>query len=415
MGCACNVTSPTRTKTDLPLITKPIRQPINTDSYATFKSTRETEEVFPSNNSAKVLRKWRAMLGSRGVKSFDSEIGSGDSGEDGGGSVFVFALLNPRLFVKRLVDGPPSTFRWSSWKAALNISTFLIPEKYEKLKENRKKSKWLEMIRQDVGRTFCKHLINTEALENILAVYSIYNGSIGYCQGMSYIAGLLLLVSDFKEEEAFWAFVSLMEQRISFDRLPLCGINKLFTSGFPLVKLFEELFTSLLNEDLKVHLNDLGLQIDLWFHKWISSLFLYSFPVRHCIRFWDALMGNGVSFFLPLTCAILKKLTPKLLQARTMEKCNEILKLPQHIIDELFPDPEAIISTAKGLKICWKSLDHIVKKHPSCVVVKLFHKPNAEELLQLQPNDSHDSKQIIEEDEFKSNLLKSPKTRPVLS
>ena len=38
--------------------------------------------------------------------------------------------------------------------------------------------------------------------------YSLYNSELGYCQGMSQIAALLLMYMD--EEEAFWALSVLM-------------------------------------------------------------------------------------------------------------------------------------------------------------------------------------------------------------
>lgn len=38
--------------------------------------------------------------------------------------------------------------------------------------------------------------------------YSVYNQEVGYCQGMSQIAALLLMYMD--EEDAFWALSALM-------------------------------------------------------------------------------------------------------------------------------------------------------------------------------------------------------------
>eukprot|EP00826_Nyctotherus_ovalis_P057705 TRINITY_DN7898_c0_g1_i29.p1 TRINITY_DN7898_c0_g1~~TRINITY_DN7898_c0_g1_i29.p1 ORF type:complete len:381 (-),score=66.02 TRINITY_DN7898_c0_g1_i29:259-1401(-) len=347
------------------------------------------------------------MLGFRTTKSLDRDLSASGCQNDTSDSVLVFALLNPTLFSKRLTAGPPSTFRWTSWKAALNVSIFFVPGKYERLKSYKGRSRWLGTIVQDVARTFSRHLHSCEALENILAAYSMYNETVGYCQGMNYVAGLLLLVSGLQEEEAFWVFVALMEQRVSFDRLPLCGLKKLFVANFPLVKLFEELFVKLLDKDLLTHFNTLGLPIELWFHKWISSLFLYSFPIHHCIRFWDAMMGNGISYFLPLACAILNKLTPKLREATTIEKCNEILKIPQELLVELFPDPEDIINSAGKLNIKWKSLKSIAQKHTSCVTEELFHKPTTRELLQqFRPITSHNNKELLEPNiDDRANLL----------
>eukprot|EP00826_Nyctotherus_ovalis_P009852 TRINITY_DN1260_c0_g1_i17.p1 TRINITY_DN1260_c0_g1~~TRINITY_DN1260_c0_g1_i17.p1 ORF type:complete len:438 (-),score=32.05 TRINITY_DN1260_c0_g1_i17:140-1453(-) len=355
MGCTCSVTEGKR-RIHFPLSA---RRKDTSETLSPLKATHDScDEVLSTDKPANNLRKWEPILKKHSTK--NNENNDKDN-------TLMFVLLNPRLFSKKLSAGPPSEFRWASWKAALNVSHFFVPDKYERLKANKGKSKWLDMIMQDVARTFPRCLHNKEALENILAAYSIYNETVGYCQGMGYIAGLLFLVSESREEETFWTFVAFMEQRVSFDRLPLCGLNKLFLPNFPMVRLFEELLAKLLDKDLKRYLDDMGLPIELWFHKWISTLFLYSFPIQHCIRFWDVLMSGGVSCSLSLACAILSKLGPKLYQAQTTEKCNEILKIPPQILSELLADPEDIISTAKSIRINWKSLNRIVQKHASCI------------------------------------------------
>lgn len=45
----------------------------------------------------------------------------------------------------------------------------------------------------------------------VLSAYSMYNMEVGYCQGMSVLAGLLLLYMD--EEEAFWGLSVLLTDK----------------------------------------------------------------------------------------------------------------------------------------------------------------------------------------------------------
>ena len=47
-------------------------------------------------------------------------------------------------------------------------------------------------------------------LYKLLAVYSIHNPEIGYCQGMNYLAALILIGVDMKEDLAYTIFVKLM-------------------------------------------------------------------------------------------------------------------------------------------------------------------------------------------------------------
>jgi hypothetical protein len=53
--------------------------------------------------------------------------------------------------------------------------------------------------------------IQQKNLFHVLGAYSMYNQEIGYCQGMSQIAALLLMYME--EEEAFWALSALMADR----------------------------------------------------------------------------------------------------------------------------------------------------------------------------------------------------------
>jgi hypothetical protein len=47
-----------------------------------------------------------------------------------------------------------------------------------------------------------------EELSRVLAAYSVYNPDVGYCQGMNFVAALLLLTAS--EEDVFWMLVALV-------------------------------------------------------------------------------------------------------------------------------------------------------------------------------------------------------------
>ncbi|EDO27607.1 predicted protein, partial [Nematostella vectensis] len=82
------------------------------------------------------------------------------------------------------------------------------------------KMTYMRQIMLDVERSFPTHKMfidgSTEGKEGraslfrVLAVYAHYNTQVSYCQGMSYIAGMLLMNMD--EEDAFWCLVSLFER-----------------------------------------------------------------------------------------------------------------------------------------------------------------------------------------------------------
>jgi hypothetical protein len=73
------------------------------------------------------------------------------------------------------------------------------------------------------------------ALTRLLRAYAAYNPTLGYTQGMSSYAAVLLLYMS--EEDAFWVFATLMEH---------CGLSGLFEEGFPLLHEYYDCWEALL-------------------------------------------------------------------------------------------------------------------------------------------------------------------------
>eukprot|EP00826_Nyctotherus_ovalis_P044369 TRINITY_DN4787_c0_g7_i3.p1 TRINITY_DN4787_c0_g7~~TRINITY_DN4787_c0_g7_i3.p1 ORF type:complete len:350 (-),score=62.32 TRINITY_DN4787_c0_g7_i3:245-1294(-) len=263
---------------------------------------------------------------------------------------------------------PAPVLHWPAWKAALQLTQTRVPGKYAELKKRRAESKWLGTIIEDVARSSFGCACEGEMLENVLAAYSVREEKVGYCQGMNYVAGMLLVASGMEEEDAFWAFTALMEKKLPNERLLTGGVKDLFTEGFPLAVLLKDLFETVLqanDPELHKHLAFLGFSTDLWFHKWVSSLFLYSFPLSYCTVFWNAFLNEGISFVLAIVCAILGELALELKRAGTMEECNAILKLSEEVLRETLPSPQKIVSIARTIKVDWEELGAINKKYES--------------------------------------------------
>jgi hypothetical protein len=87
-------------------------------------------------------------------------------------------------------------------------------------------------IKKDCPRTFPTHpyfknknLHGQAALSRVLNAYSVQDPEIGYCQGMNFIVGVLLM--QLEEESAFWALCHLMNA---------CGLRWFFIPGLPRLK-----------------------------------------------------------------------------------------------------------------------------------------------------------------------------------
>ena len=94
------------------------------------------------------------------------------------------------------------------------------PGLYDKLLTKRVKPKdsTIEQIATDIPRTFPTNIFfrgkDPKSLEqplfNVLLAFSNHNSRIGYCQGLNYVAGLLLLVTR-DEDKSFWLMKTLIE------------------------------------------------------------------------------------------------------------------------------------------------------------------------------------------------------------
>lgn len=78
-----------------------------------------------------------------------------------------------------------------------------------------------EQIDLDLKRTFADDdfINNQEHVNktmNILLAYAKRNTAVGYCQGMNYLAGMIVRVVE-DEEDAFWVLTNLFETILPLD------------------------------------------------------------------------------------------------------------------------------------------------------------------------------------------------------
>ncbi len=270
-----------------------------------------------------------------------------------------YALMNPGKFGERLTMGPPAEYRWMAWKTALQIANLRVSGLYQQLCDRREECSALSTILQDRDRTFADQAFSRPGLENVLVAYSLYDPEVGYCQGMNYLAGFLLIVSGSKEEDCFWTLVALMKRKVPGDRLEVDGLRGLYCENFPLLRIMLGLFESVLaaeNPGLKEHLRQIGLPNEIWLQQWVSSLFLYSFPVGCCVRFWDAILVHGVSFILPISCAVVDSVCPALVQGG-MDRCYATLKSLGKEKESALRSSDEIVLAAEKIGVDWKLLN----------------------------------------------------------
>ncbi|UYV68791.1 RN-tre [Cordylochernes scorpioides] len=236
---------------------------------------------------------------------------------------------------RRVYKGIPNALRGEFWARLLNVAN-IKREQEGKYWEMRERARlWSPDIRQidlDVNRTYRNHImfrerynVKQQSLFNVLAAYSIYNTEVGYCQGMSQIAALLLMFMN--EEDSFWALSLLMsDQKHAMHEGCAVGF---FIPGFPKLKRFQDHHDKILQKFLprvKKHLDKFNIPSSLYTLKWFFQCFLDRVPFSLTLRLWDVYMMEGEPVLTAMSYNLLR-LHKKSILKMDMEALIEFLQV----------------------------------------------------------------------------------------
>ncbi|XP_064371657.1 rab GTPase-activating protein 1-like isoform X1 [Dromaius novaehollandiae] len=170
------------------------------------------------------------------------------------------------------------------------------------------------VITRDIHRTFPAHDYfkdtegdGQESLYKICKAYSVYDEDIGYCQGQSFLAAVLLL--HMPEEQAFCVLVKIMYDYGLRD-LYRNNFEDLHCKFFQLEKLMQEQLP-----DLYSHFSDLNLEAHMYASQWFLTLFTAKFPLCMVFHIIDLLLCEGLNIIFHVALALLKTSKEDLLQA----------------------------------------------------------------------------------------------------
>ena len=126
-----------------------------------------------------------------------------------------------------------------------------------------------------------------QSLRNILVCYSLRNTSVGYCQGMNFIASRLLLIMG-NEEQTFWLFLQIMETMVSLIYYAdLTGIIIETT----LIETLLPIYLPQLHDFLEK--NNFNLTISNFIHKWMVCIFTQTLKIKMAYTFLDFFFIDG--------------------------------------------------------------------------------------------------------------------------
>ena len=211
-------------------------------------------------------------------------------------------------FIDRIKKGPPDCFRWAGWCIINNLPLDRDNTIYENYTNMSLEKDNKDRIIRDIQRTFSDKKIEKnelrkmeKSLYKVLKAFWNLDKEIGYCQGMNLLVGLLLILSDFNERDSFYLLVSNFSDTFKIRKKNEYNFRGLFIEEFPLLYFLNYIFDSLLGQhvgDLKNHLENMGISIDLWMGKWFQTLFTIILPINWCKRLWDNIFAENIFFLV---------------------------------------------------------------------------------------------------------------------
>lgn len=177
------------------------------------------------------------------------------------------------------------------------------------------------MISLDIPRTFANNQLfaipkdgkeppYVGMLRSILYAISNVREDIQYCQGLNYIAGLLLLVQN-DDEKAFWTLFAIMEHLFPKD-----FFNEQLTGARIDQKVMEMLVDRQIPE-LQTKLKAGGFELVVFTLPWFICLFINTLPFITVMRVWDVIMFEGDKALIRIALALLS------IGERDLLSCNE--------------------------------------------------------------------------------------------
>ncbi|XP_064481394.1 TBC1 domain family member 4-like isoform X1 [Ornithodoros turicata] len=186
----------------------------------------------------------------------------------------------------------------------------------------------------DLGRTFPNHPFYKDclgagqmSLYNLLKAYSLLDKEVGYCQGLSFVSGVLLL--HMSEEEAFEMMKHFLFY-LGFRKQYKPDMIALQVQLYQLYRLVHDHYP-----DLYKHFEKHDISPALFAAPWFLTLFASQFPLGFVSRLFDLIFLQGMEAVFKVGMAVLGTFADTLMSCSSFEAIMDCFK-------NKLPSPNAI-------------------------------------------------------------------------
>ncbi|KAK5715898.1 hypothetical protein LTR15_009723 [Elasticomyces elasticus] len=270
------------------------------------------------------------------------------------------AVRLPTLTTTKIRAGIPPPLRGVVWQSMSGARDRALEEAFDTLQHE--SSPYEGIINKDVGRSFPGVELFKDAegegqksLGRVLKCFSLHDTSIGYCQGLGFLVGPLLM--NMGEREAFCVLVRLMEG---------FGLRESFLPSLRGLHMRIYQFSVLVREEMPGlwgHLEGLGVE-GAYLSQWFLSLFAVTCPLEMLMRIYDVVFAEGAGeTVMRVALALMRRNEGKMMGMPEFEEVMQLL-LGRGIWECYAGDADALVDdfTSLGSVITHGRLSELEKE-----------------------------------------------------
>ncbi|OWK61005.1 Growth hormone-regulated TBC protein 1 [Lonchura striata] len=259
--------------------------------------------------------------------------------------LFLFCRVDPYGFER------PEDFDYASYEAFFSRYLVILTRRAIKWSKLLKGNNSIQKSLKDMNRTFPDNVkfrttadpCLQHALYNVLVAYGHHNKAVGYCQGMNFIAGYLILITK-NEEESFWLLDALIGRILPDYYSPaMLGLKTDQEVLGELVKMKVPAVAELMERH--------GVMWTLVVSRWFICLFIDILPVETVLRIWDCLFYEGSKIIFRVALTLIKQNQAFILEATNFpDICDKFKQITKgtfvtechSFMQKIFTDPGSL-------------------------------------------------------------------------